>query len=430
MALGLAVVIGAAAFAQQASPSGLSLNASCWPPEGWMKGGWGRVVVKIENHDETPARVVKWAATWEVKKETVGYHASDEDRVDLPPGEVTEIKKDGWLSPELVDAAKPDNVIWCGTFTVEASDGTHELTYRIPIPVAVLPEETVLLRGKHIGIELMKSRIEGFTAKDRVLRWLDECYEAMQDLTGYTPYGGELIIIKESPRNPVWAYSGNPVLMNTQYVGGLIEEMNAGLMPFGWVHELGHDFDIPEELYDDWYVWNGRVCEGMANFKLMYAYLTIPSRDWKAKWTFDKDGAFPAPAGGVLLDGKQFIEAAFLFEGDPYLADPSISYELDNTPSFMARLAYAYGWDLYRKWFRTYKRLAELGFDPPETAEDKISLMCAILSEAAGADLVPVFQRWRYPVTAESVAAMKERYPVEKTVKSIVLPGEQESKTD
>ena len=121
----------------------------------------------------------------------------------------------------------------------------------------------------------------------------------------------------------------------------------------------------------------------------------------------------------MLLDGRQFIEAAFLFEGDRFLMDPSLTYEMDNTPSFMVRLAYAYGWDIYRTWFRTYKRMADGGHKPPETAEEKISLMAAILSEAAEVDLVPVFVRWRYPVTVQTVRAMYERYPVKKTVAEV-----------
>lgn len=416
----LGAVLCAPALSQEASASQLSLVATSDPPEGWARSCWGEVVFEVTNHGTTPARILKWNAHWEVDGEPVGTVSSDEDVIELPAGKTTEFKKTGWLGPDVADAAKPGDPTWCGAFTVEAADGVTELSFHIPIAEAVLREKTVLLKGKHVGIEIMESRVADFTAKDGVIRWLDECYEAMQDLTGYTPYGGEMIIIKETPRHPVWAFSGNPILMNTQYLGRLIDEMNEGIISFGWVHELGHDFDIPEGLYGDWYIWSGRVCEGMANFKLAYAYATIPSRDWRAQWLPDKEAAYQAPADGVLLDGKQFVDAMLLFEGDTYLPDHSRGHEVGNTPSFMLRLAYVYGWDLFKKWYRTYKRFTELGLEPPSD-EEKISLMAAILSEAAGVDLVPQFQRWRYPVTTESVEAMKKRYPVKDVVASIVL---------
>jgi hypothetical protein len=90
---------------------------------------------------------------------------------------------------------------------------------------------------------------------------------------------------------------------------------------------------------------------------------------------------------------------------------------------FIQRLARVYGWDPVKKWYRTYKILADKGCPKPETDADRLRLMAAILCETVGADLVPLFQAWRAPVTREDIEALKKKYPIEEAVKSIVLPG-------
>ena len=43
----------------------------------------------------------------------------------------------------------------------------------------------------------------------------------------------------------------------------------------------------------------------------------------------------------------------------------------------------------------------------------RINLVCALLSAFSGENLVPVFQKWRMPVTDESVAGVVKRYDLE-----------------
>ena len=117
--------------------------------------------------------------------------------------------------------------------------------------------------------------VDWWPNEEQMIRWLDQSYKAMWDLTGRQPYGGDMIIIQESPPHPWYAYAGNPIVMDTTYVDKLIEEVNAGGMPFGWIHEMGHDFD---DGIGKWYIWNGDSCEWQANWKLNYAYETIPDQ--------------------------------------------------------------------------------------------------------------------------------------------------------
>ena len=416
----LVVVFGFVLIAATAWGEEIALKAECSPPEGWMKDGWGKVVFKLTNTTEMPAKVVGWSANWEAKGEAVDFGeeksedaaATDKDVVDLPPGKEVVVEKVGWLPPKAVDAAKPDAPVWTGAFAVEMGDKTIELPWRCAVPEAVLPEPLVTMKGDYIGFALMESRYEGFTSKDRLLTWLNDSYKAMWDLTGHRPYNGDTVIIQESPAHPWYAYAGNPIVMSTACMEGFVKEINDGIMPFGWIHELGHDFD---DGIGEWYMWDGASCEWQANWKLNYAYETIPDQTFKAKWGGSENAGFQPPAKDMLVGGRQLMDSFFLFFGDPYLADASRTWDTmasDDLHAFFLRIERQYGWEPFKQMYRTYVRFEELGLDKPTTPDEKISLIAAILIYHTGVDLVPTFQRWRMPVTAESVAEMQKRYPI------------------
>ena len=117
---------------------------------------------------------------------------------------------------------------------------------------------------------------------------------------------------------------------------------------------------------------------------------------------------------GIKAAG-QILSALFLVFGDAYLADSSRTWDSlssDEMHAFFQRLQRVYGWEVFKRWYRTYRRLIDAGLKPPTKSEEKINLIAAILSHEAHVDLVPVFQRWRFPVTPAGVAAMKEKYGI------------------
>ncbi len=405
---------------------------------GWMKGGYGFVRHTFKNEGQLPSKITAWNATWEVNGEPYVPEDDqemphDEDVFYLPAGEETVVIKYGWLDPKMLDIVKEGNPVWTGTFKLKTADLEFEVPWRIEVPEAVLKEKLVRVEGKHMAYEITETHYNEIgDGNERLIRWLDQAYEAMQDLTGYTPYGGKMITIKESPEHPHWAYAGNPIIMSTKWMHHVVKDVKKKQMPFGWIHELGHDFDIAEDVYGyDWYIWSGGACEAQANIKLVYVHEAIPDQDWKVPWSEDKHAAYHAPIKDMLLDGKECMDARFLFEADKYLADPTIPWDFGFCQHvFLQRIARVYGWDPVKKWYRTYKILEEKGCPKPETPEEKAQLMAAILSETVGVDMVPVFQRWRAPVTKEDVEALKKKYPIEETVKSIVLPGSEKGKTE
>ncbi|HOM70756.1 MAG TPA: M60 family metallopeptidase [Armatimonadota bacterium] len=390
----------------------VTITATCSPTEGWMADGWGGYKFIIKNTGKSDVKLTKWTACWEANGKTVGDSWGGDLDLTVPSND--EVTKDevGYLPPDIVKKAKPGNPFIVGSFTAVIDGKTVELPYRVEVPEATLPEPTKLLKGKYIGLEIMQSRLAVFKEQDRLVQCLDHCYEAMHELTGYSPYNGAFITIKEAPAHPWYAYAGNPIIMNTKHMENTLKEVDNGVLPFGWIHEVGHDFD---DVYGKWYMWDGPSCEWQANWKLTYAYETIPDRDYLAKWSKNKNAGYQPASKDVLVDAKQFIDSFFLFFGDPYLSDPTRKWDTmssDEIHSFFLRLVRVYGWEPFKAWYRTYARFEKLGLKEPETPEGKIQLIAAILSEETGVDLVPVFQRWRMPVTEQDVQAMKAKYPI------------------
>jgi hypothetical protein len=303
-----------------------------------------------------------------------------------------------------------------GRLTITRDGESNQIPYALTVPGATLPQPLKEIDGKTVGIAVMASRYKTFKHVDRALAWVDECYQAMIDLTGEHPFDGERMIYKESPAHPWWAYAGKEMILNTDYVGSTLKEFDEGYLSFGWIHEVGHNFDV----LGDWYIWDGPSAEFQANFKLVYATTNVPDQSFRIKAAFQAPG-YPARTPEQSLTGRELTDKFFLTFGDGYLADPKrtwTSMSSDEIHTFFQRLERVYGWEPFKRWYRTYRELSDSGQKPPATPEDKINLIAAILEKEIGVDLVPVFQRWRFPVTAEKVAAIREQYGIGKTQNS------------
>lgn len=393
-------------------PAALTLSAQTARPEGWMAGGWGGYRFRFHNPSDVPVRLIRFEAHWEANGRGVGQPWSATLDQLVAPGGVIERNEIGFLPREIVDAAFPEPPTMVGSFVATSEGGEQTVAFRLGVPEARLPEPLRLQQGKHVGLALMASRWAGWEGAECALSWLDQAYQAMRDLTGISPYGGALLRLEESPPNPYFAYAGLPIVLNTQYVPSSMEEVDNGYMTFGWLHELGHVFD---EL-GRWYNWNTAASEFQANFKLAYAFDHISEPPWRIDWRKWRNPSYPHPAEGSVVDGRTFIDCLFTFNGEAYLADGTREWSSlgsDETHAFFQRIQRIYGWEPFRRWYRTYGRLDERG-KPPAAVEDKIALAAAILCHTTGADLVPVFRRWRFPVNEASVAGAARRYRIER----------------
>lgn len=398
--------------AEEKSNEGVAveLNASIYPEAGWMKGGWGKVVLRLENTGSDKARIKNVKFSWMDKDGSAFSEWSKNINKDLKSGAKSKEQLTTWFNPSALENG-PEAGAHLKLFVVCEIDGSEQLLpAEITIPEAVLPEALKTITGENISLSLMESRFGLVDNMDEILASMDQMYAAMEDLTGRKPFGGKVIDFKECPRHMAWAYAGNPTVLNTAYVADSLKTYSKGEISFGWVHEMGHDFD---NGIGKWYIAGSQWAEWQANFKLSYAWemKALNNSEFKVRLWQPGKSRSTLP----MVTGRQFTDAYFIPFGIDYLADPERSWKTlmsDEIHSFHTLLARQYGWELYKNWYRSYQKLVAMGLKPPRKNEEKITLECAILSAISGDDLSATFKKWRLPVTDDGLAAVREKYPV------------------
>lgn len=378
---------------------------------GWMPAGWGSFRLKVTNTSAAPIRLIRWSGRWRAKGALMGAPWGADLNETVQPGQTFQKVEVGYMPTDSYEAAKPAAPQIVANLTIAQGNAESQVPFTLDVPGATLPEPLKTIFGKTVGISLMESRYKNFKNPQRALRWIDESYQAMIDLTGEHPFDGAKMIFKESPAHPYWAYAGKEMILNTDYVEATLKEFDEGLISFGWVHEVGHNFDV----LGDWYIWAGPSAEFQANFKLAYAVETIKDQSFRIPWAHQAP-LYPASAKDLRVTGRDFVDHFFVPFGDRYLADssrPWTSMSSDDIHSLFQRIQRVYGWDVFKGWYRTYRRLAASGKKAPSTPAEKVNLAVAILSHECHVDLTPLFATWRFPVTAESMTKAAVAYGVE-----------------
>lgn len=402
-------------MAKKVDGSTVSASWQLVPAEGWMADGYGAVDFTFSNKSAKPAKVVSFAGQYMVAGKKVGKAFDEKVNLVLPPGKKTTHRQIGHLSRECAAKAADGVTSMVGQYTVQAGPRKMAVPFSVDIPEARLTEKLKLVSGRHVGLNLRLSAYKGIKRVSRTLKFLDEAYGHMAEMTGFTPYNGKVIVLQDSPAHPWYAYAGNPIVLNTKFVENDIRKFDVGEISFGWLHEIGHDFD-----FGGWYIWSGPAAEWQANIKLAYA------AEKMSKWGFvmgwpksNRASAYGPPAGADLpkLAPYQFNDSFYLCAGDPYLADCSRTWQSmtsDDIFSFHFRLVRIYGWDAFKMWYRGFAKLEKMGLKRPTTPEGKIQLGAAILMHVIGADLLGAYERWRLPVTAADIRKMNKKYPIDK----------------
>jgi len=395
----------------------VTLEAKSSYEEGWVPGSWGHYQCVLHNDTEQAGKLTKVSVRLVLGGEMVAGPWDTKLDVDLPPGKETKWSRACLFPMDVYEKAKPGKVTVIGEMTAIVSGEEHKLPFTFEVAGSQLAEPLKTMKGRCAGLSLQASRFDDWNNCRSVVRWIDQAYAAMHDLTGYTPRDGKVLILKEVPPIPAWAWASDPIELNTRYVDDAVDEAQHGILPFGWVHEMGHVFDMDE--YKPWYCWNSALSEWQANWKLCYAIETMEDQSFCMNWGRFTGGSYPPPVQKkrYAVPARQFVDAFFLFWGDRYLAAPERTWDTMNSDewhSFHQRIQRAYGWEPYKLWYRTFKRFQDAGLERPETAEEQLHLTAAILSHATGVDLAPIFQRWRMPVTQADMEAIAARYPIEK----------------
>lgn len=134
------------------------------------------------------------------------------------------------------------------------------------------PEQVYSFYGEDVSIHVPTECVS--ITDDQMYEWvsqLDRAYTQYEEMFGQKAFGGEMTAIIATKGIPsyVWAWAGNPVFWNQNYVSDALRKVvEFGDDCFGLLHEIGHNFapgaGIPGN--GEWR-WDEEM---LANFRMSY----------------------------------------------------------------------------------------------------------------------------------------------------------------
>jgi hypothetical protein len=281
------------------------------------------------------------------------------------------------------------------------------LTLVAQVALAETPaaEKTETLKGLHVSARFRPDDWKILKEPKEFIGFLDQVYLTMAELTGHQPP----MELRGYEKLGAWGTAGiDGINIDWTCVPPFMNDFNSGKIEFGFVHEMGHVFDARD--FPRWYITPQCGGETFGNIKLSYALERLLLKDNRYRIEFGPGG---------LQTGYDFNNNFYLNCGKKYLASDT-SWDkmgVDDLHSFHMTLIRKFGWDVYKKWFRSYYKIeAQKDGRAPAGVNDpvRINLVCALLSKFSGENLVPDFQQWRFPVTDKSVLEVANRYDLKK----------------
>lgn len=134
------------------------------------------------------------------------------------------------------------------------------------------PDDVYIKKSEHVEVYLGKNLVYGTDQQmeDWVNR-LNNVYKSYTDLfLGKAPYNGQPMIVQSNPGNIYWAFAGEFIQWNQNYVNPALKlVVDRGDACFGILHEIGHNFAPGNwDNYNGSWIWDEEI---MANFRMAYA---------------------------------------------------------------------------------------------------------------------------------------------------------------
>lgn len=237
----------------------------------------------------------------------------------------------------------------------------------------VTPEQMYFRSGKHISLALDRDKVSvSDEAADEWLSVLDKVYESYVDLVGDCPYEGKRIMILNTPgiEPGYWALAGNPILWNNRTgVDRLLKRTaEEGDWNFGILHEIGHTFSPGTVSDNGEWNWNDEI---FANFRMSYALEACGGA------VSQRDVLYH---GAGIMDYYKIFYDETIGKGIPKNNGDAIHY------TFL-RIKEKYGWEVYKKAFRTLYAIDSEEMPDFANSYDKMLFFLSHVSAAAGEDV-------------------------------------------
>lgn len=278
---------------------------------------------------------------------------------------------------DFIASSTGDATICCslgfpwGTYLGNKTSGT---VWYDNIKVEPTPMEEIYYReGEHIILSLYKEKVAITDEQmDAWVKNLDKVYEAYIDLVGEAPYNGEKIMILNTPgiEPGYWALAGNPILWNSNVKVEDVINRTAEFddWGFGILHEIGHDFSHANIKGDGAWNWNDEI---FANFRMSYALEVC-------------DGT--VSQRNVCYKGADIINYYKIFY-DETIGAGLAKNNGDALHYTFLRIKEKYGWEVYKKAFRTLYATTNADLPKFKGSYEKFLYFLSHVSEAAGEDV-------------------------------------------
>lgn len=254
----------------------------------------------------------------------------------------------------------------------------------------VVKENTNLYirESDHVKIVVEKSNVSVSDAViDKWLGNLDKVYLSYKEFfNGRVPFGGRKMLVRQMNGIPAWAYAGEPIQWNGDYISSELLSLNQGNWSFGIMHEIGHNF--ASHIGNGNRSWNWDE-ELFANFRMYYA---LDKLEGAALMT----ASVPDGKGGYTNVEKLYrgTEIQDLYKSEStYCYDRTLGANLTDIRGesmiwTLIRIQEKYGWDIFMKAFDEIYKL------PPNSVEEntwsswqRFEYFLTFLSKYAGEDV-------------------------------------------
>lgn len=245
--------------------------------------------------------------------------------------------------------------------------------------------------SEHLRLVVPKDKVPVSDAIiDEWLANLDKVYECYKELFGgLVPFDGEITTIRSGSIG-AWAYAGNPIQWNEDYVYDALALVGRGDWCFGLMHEIGHNF--APYITNSTYTWDWNE-ELFANFRMFYALEKLNA-------VVITTASVPQGDGTYVSQEKTYVGAELV---QLYKSETDNCYdrtiaagnavEMGNALCYkFIQIKEKYGWDVYKKAF------AELYTLPRNQEEEKsmnhwerFEYFLSFLTKHAGEDVHSCF---------------------------------------
>lgn len=222
-----------------------------------------------------PEKAYKVTAKIKTENITKGRGANIAEGSDIAPASNGVTGTKGWTSETLY---VPDPVGGEVQISLRLGYNSADSDGKAWFDNVEISEDTdmYIRQSTHVKFMVPRNKVPASVTDADIDVWLgnlDEAYLAYKILfSGRVPWDGIRMKIR-SANIPAWAYAGNPIQWNTNYITSELSSIkNNGDWSFGILHEIGHNF--ASHIGSANYAWNWDE-EVFANFRMAYVLQNV-----------------------------------------------------------------------------------------------------------------------------------------------------------